>query len=99
MTRVVELIEERDSVVMCIAENSKLLEEEKKAGDQKEEEMIEMISEELFLATSRLEELEEQLIKVLVPRDDVEDRPVILEVRAGTGGDEASLFAQEVFAM
>ena len=99
MSRVVGLIEERDAVVDGIDENVKLLEEEEKAGEKKEEEMVEIITQELDLAKTRLEEVEKELLSALVPRDEVEDRPVILEVRAGTGGDEASMFAQEMFTM
>ena len=43
--------------------------------------------------------LEEQLLLQLIPRDEADDRDVILEVRAGTGGDEASLFAGDLIRM
>lgn len=47
----------------------------------------------------RLDALEEQLKLLLLPRDPNDDRNIILEIRAGTGGDEASLFAAELFRM
>lgn len=43
--------------------------------------------------------LQAQIIKVLTPRDESDDRGIVVEVRAGTGGDEASLFASELFKM
>jgi len=58
------------------------------------------------LARSELEDIEKEIrpiessiIRLLVPRDKDDDRNIIIEVRAGTGGDEASLFAGEVFRM
>lgn len=47
----------------------------------------------------RLEELEQQLRSMLVPKDKRDDRNVIVEIRAGTGGDEAALFAADLFRM
>jgi peptide chain release factor 1 len=47
----------------------------------------------------QLFEIEQRLISVITPRDEADERGIILEVRAGTGGDEASLFAGEVFKM
>ncbi len=46
-----------------------------------------------------LESVKEELIQELLPKDDVDDRGAIVEIRAGTGGDEAGLFASEVFGM
>ena len=47
----------------------------------------------------QLPELEEDVLLQLVPRDPADEKGAILEVRAGTGGDEASLFADELFNM
>ncbi len=44
-------------------------------------------------------DLETRLKPVLVPRDPVDDRPAIVEIRAGTGGDEAALFAADLYRM
>lgn len=62
-------------------------------------EMRELAEEELSLGQARLEELEERLKKLLVPKDPDDHRNVFLEVRAGTGGDEAALFAGDLFRM
>lgn len=51
------------------------------------------------IATSQMPVLEERVLLQLLPRDEADERDVILEVRAGTGGDEASLFAGHLFRM
>ena len=62
-------------------------------------EMAAMAAAEARLLESRRSELETRLRTLLLPRDPNDERNVILEVRAGTGGDEATLFAAEVFRM
>ncbi|MDE3104496.1 MAG: peptide chain release factor 1 [Acidobacteriota bacterium] len=59
----------------------------------------EMAEAELQSLEPRIPELEEQLKVLLLPKDPNDDKNIIIEVRAGTGGDEASLFAAEVFRM
>jgi peptide chain release factor 1 len=66
------------------------------AGD---DEMREMASLEIADIESRLPDAEEQLKLLLVPKDPNDEKNVILEVRAGTGGDEATLFAAEILRM
>ncbi|WP_419804590.1 peptide chain release factor 1 [Terriglobus sp.] len=58
-----------------------------------------MAQEELSALEGRLPEIEEQLKIMLLPKDPNDDKNVVLEIRAATGGDEASLFASEVFRM
>ena len=62
-------------------------------------EMREMAREEIELLEGQLEELEEQLKLLLLPKDPYVGRNLILEIRAGTGGDEAALFAGDLFRM
>ena len=62
-------------------------------------EMKAMAQEELERLEQRLAETEQQLKVLLVPKDPNDEKNVVLEIRAGTGGDEASLFAAEVFRM
>ena len=62
-------------------------------------EMAEMAAEELSALEPRLEEMERRLRLLLLPKDEADERNVILEVRAGTGGDEAALFAGDLFRM
>jgi peptide chain release factor 1 len=61
--------------------------------------MKEMAEEELSALTPRKTEIEEELKVMLLPKDPNDDKNVVLEIRAGTGGDEASLFAAEMFRM
>ncbi|CAA0807705.1 Peptide chain release factor 1 [Striga hermonthica] len=66
---------------------------------QDDKEMHEMASEELGQAFEEEKRLRYLLLKSLLPKDDADERDCILEVRAGTGGEEASLFAMDVFKM
>ncbi len=61
--------------------------------------MREMASEEYYRLKEQLPALEKEIQILLLPRDEADDRNVILEVRAGTGGEEAALFAAELFRM
>ena len=55
--------------------------------------------EELDSLTAKKEALTEELKLLLIPKDPNDEKNVIIEIRAGTGGEEASLFAAEVFRM
>ena len=76
-----------------IEESLMLLEEES------DEEMREMLKEELSDAKKRVEELEQELKVLLLPKDPNDDKNVIVEFRAGAGGDEAALFTAEICRM
>lgn len=62
-------------------------------------EMKEMAQEEIAAAKSRMEQLEVDLQKMLLPKDPNDERNIYLEIRAGTGGDEAALFAGDLLRM
>ncbi|MGQ0673730.1 MAG: peptide chain release factor 1 [Hyphomicrobium sp.] len=62
-------------------------------------EMTSLASEELAAIKPRIEELEQRLKVQLLPKDAADEKSAILEVRAGTGGDEAALFAADLFRM
>jgi len=62
-------------------------------------EMKELAQEDLDRLRPMIAQLEEQLKMMLVPKDPQDDKPVIIEVRPGAGGDEAALFANELFRM
>ena len=66
---------------------------------ESDEEMREMLKEELAGARKRSEELEQHLKVLLLPKDPNDDKDVIVEIRAGAGGDEAALFAAEIYRM
>ena len=67
--------------------------------EESDEEMRQMLKEELSEARSSVELLEEKLKIMLLPRDPNDEKNVIVEIRAGAGGDEAALFAAEVYRM
>ncbi|MDP7556841.1 MAG: peptide chain release factor 1 [Nitrospinaceae bacterium] len=73
--------------------NEKILEEET------DEEILAMAQEEVSGLKSQMEESEKQIKVMLLPKDSRDERSVIMEVRAGTGGEEASLFAADLFRM
>jgi peptide chain release factor 1 len=66
---------------------------------EKDEDMRAMAKEEIARLEPEVSALESKLKELLLPRDPLDDKNVILEIRAGTGGDEASLFAGELFTM
>lgn len=66
---------------------------------EKDEEFRQMAKEELDLLNAQKEEMETAIKQLLIPKDPNDDKNVILEIRAGTGGDEASLFAGDLFEM
>jgi peptide chain release factor 1 len=77
-----------------LRENQELLDSE-----GQDSEFIALIKEEVAALTARLETLETELRTMLLPRDPNDERGVIMEIRAGTGGDEAALFAADLFRM
>ena len=76
-----------------MADSLELLESES------DEDMREMLKEELNDAKKRIEELEDKLKILLLPKDPNDDKNVIVEIRAGAGGDESALFAAEIYRM
>jgi peptide chain release factor 1 len=68
-------------------------------ADDRDPELRAMAAEELAGLETRLEDLEVALKKHLVPRDPLDDANIFLEIRAGTGGDEAAIFAGDLFRM
>lgn len=67
--------------------------------EESDEDMREMLKEELNDAKKAVEELEQKLKVLLLPKDPNDERNVIVEIRAGAGGDEAALFAAEIYRM
>ena len=64
-----------------------------------DKDMKDLANEEFYAAKEKLETLEQQLKILLLPKDEADEKNAMLEVRAGTGGEEASLFAAELFRM
>ncbi|KAJ3676013.1 hypothetical protein LUZ60_003425 [Juncus effusus] len=69
------------------------------SNSNEEKELRQLASDELALASEEQKKLQNSLFKSLLPKDDADVRDCIIEVRAGTGGDEASLFAMDIFKM
>ena len=69
------------------------------ADGEAEEEMQALARDEIAELDPKIEDLEQRIKVLLLPKDAADDRNVILEVRAGTGGDEAALFAGDLFRM
>lgn len=94
---------ELNKIVSKYAEYKKVLGDIKGAkellGKEKDPELREMAKMELEELSPREEQLEEELKKLLIPRDPNDSKDAILEVRAGTGGDEAAIFAGDLFRM
>ena len=68
-------------------------------ADNEDQEIREMASQEIPELGRQLEELEKQIQLLLLPKDPDDSRNIIIEIRAGTGGDEAALFARDLFQM
>jgi peptide chain release factor 1 len=91
---VVEKFREWKDVEKSRTETQTLLEESSADAELKS-----LAAEELASLESRRAKIEEELKVLLLPRDPNDEKNIVLEIRAGTGGDEASLFAQEIFRM
>src|SRR5947209_5631868 len=68
-------------------------------ADESDAEMRALAQEELTGLEARIGAVEQRLKTLLVPKDPNDQKNVVIEIRAGTGGDEASLFAAEIFRM
>ena len=68
-------------------------------AEEKDEELREMAKEEMDLYQQKLLPLEEEIKLLLLPRDPEDEKAAIVEIRAGTGGDEASIFAGDLYRM
>ena len=90
---IVEAYQEYKNCKQNVEESLMILEEES------DEEMRELAKEELNESKARIEELEQELKILLLPKDPNDDKNVIVEIRAGAGGDEAALFAAEIYRM
>jgi len=89
---VVELFETYQELSGELEETQEMLRDDDKA-------IREMAQQELPLLTERMETTEQSLQKLLLPKDPNDDRNIFLEIRAGTGGNEAALFAGDLFRM
>ena len=101
-----ELVRERSSMEDAVtaydgylALNRQLAEAREMLGEESDPEMAELVEAEIADLESALEEKRDELRLLLLPRDEMADRDVIVEIRAGTGGNEAAIFAGDLFRM
>jgi peptide chain release factor 1 len=88
-----------EPVIAASAELRRIEADAEQAGSLLAEEADEELAEELNGLEARRAELEQRLAELLAPRDPDADRDVIMEIRAGAGGEEAALFAGDLFRM
>lgn len=93
LKELVDLYEEWKGIQTQLAGNKELIE------DGEDPEITEMAQEEIKELKPRLEEIEEEIKYKLIPKDPDDSKNVIVELRAGTGGDEAAIFAGDLFDM
>lgn len=93
LNKVVEFYHEYKNVLDNMESTRKILDTEK------DEEMREMAKEEMDTLITRRDEMEEEIKVLLLPADPEDAKNAIVEIRAGTGGDEASIFAGDLFRM
>jgi len=93
LERLLDAFKEYKSMVDTIQSGKEILAEES------DEELREMAHEEMEMAGEKIPEMEKKIKMLLVPPDPEDSKNAILEIRAGTGGDEASIFAGDIFRM
>ena len=91
---IAEKINEVRSLQKELNENSSLADE-----NQQDKELLVLIQSEIMELSKSIDILRGELQRLLLPKDEINEKNAILEVRAGTGGDEAALFATELFSM
>jgi peptide chain release factor 1 len=93
LSDIVEKYREYKDLTRGIAESKAVL------ADEKDPDMRPYAQEELTQLEARVTQVEADLKVLLIPKDPNDEKDIILEIRAGTGGDEATLFADEMFRM
>ena len=91
LEKIVKVYQEYKTLQKNLADNKKLLETES------DEDIRQMAKEDISSIEPQISELSEKIKLLLLPKDPNDDKNILLEIRAGAGGDEASLFAEELF--
>jgi len=103
--RAAELSKERSDLESIVVKGREYREALKRLNEAQElhgtedEDLRQLAGQEIEELTPKISELEKEIRSLLLPKDPRDDRNVIMEIRAGTGGDEAGLFAAELFRM
>ena len=90
---VVNMYREHEATSKSLEETESMLE------DNLDDDMREMVKQEIGDLQEKISEIEEDLKVALIPKDENDDKDIIMEIRAGAGGDEAGLFAADLFRM
>jgi len=89
--KIVKVFDEYKGALDTIAESDEII------ADGSDKEFVEMAKQEKYEAMDKLPVFEEELKVLLIPKDPTDDKNVIVELRAGTGGDEAAIFVEDVY--
>ena len=94
---------ELEPIVVAFKEYKNLLSNIEEAREilknEKDDDMREMAQEELDASEQRRDVIEEEIRLMLIPKDPTDDKNAVMEIRAGSGGDEASIFAGDLYRM
>lgn len=105
MKKYKELMVERSHIAPIVEKLEEMQELENNKRDAQEmlkesdAELVEMAKEEISETEKKLERVEKEVKMLLIPPDPLDGKNIIMEIRAGTGGDEAALFAADIFRM
>ncbi|WP_223609113.1 peptide chain release factor 1 [Chryseobacterium sp. OSA05B] len=91
--KIVRVYDQYKSALDNIAESEEII------ADGSDRDLVDMAKEEKVEAQAKLPGLEEELKVLLIPKDPADDKNIIVELRAGTGGDEAAIFVEDVYRM
>ena len=91
-----ELMDKREEYINV---TGNLVEAEEIIADGSDAEMVEMAKLQLDESKERLPQLEEEIKYMMIPKDPEDSKNAVMEIRAGTGGDEASIFAGDLYRM
>lgn len=93
LTKLKETYQSLESVESQIAENEQII------AENADPEFVELAKEDLHELKAKIEPLKNEILKMMIPTDPTDSRNTVVEIRAGTGGDEASLFAADLYRM
>ena len=93
LTKLKETYGQLDAVLKQIKENQDII------AENADPEFVELAKEDLNELNGKVEPLKNEILKMMIPADPTDSRNTVVEIRAGTGGDEASLFAADLYRM
>lgn len=93
LSKLKDLYENLENDIRQIDENNKIIEE------NADPEFVEMAREDVASLSEKIDPLKQEILKMMIPADPTDSRNTVVEIRAGTGGDEASLFAADLYRM